>query len=65
MWCKYCDPEFYVVYGLCKNCGRQCEPPSFQPEADTIDKYYELVSDWNKGRDLGAEYARRMRNDED
>jgi hypothetical protein len=21
--CPHCDPEYYVVYGICKDCGRQ------------------------------------------
>lgn len=24
--CKFCDPDFVVLYGVCKKCGRKGEP---------------------------------------
>ena len=26
-YCKWCDPELFVIYGCCHNCKRQCNPP--------------------------------------
>lgn len=36
--CEYCDPEFYVIYGNCPLCQRECEPPL--QKIDGIDYWY-------------------------
>ncbi len=64
MHCNYCDPKFFVIYGFCKNCGRQCEPPLFDPNGSVgILDYDELRKKWNQERaDLILDAMRRNEN---
>ena len=28
-YCSHCNPELFVLYGYCTNCGKRCYPPLF------------------------------------
>lgn len=50
MYCNYCDPKFFIIYGFCGNCQRRCQPPLFDKETMNILDYEELKKNWNKER---------------
>ena len=51
MYCNYCDPKFFVIYGFCSNCKRRCEPPLFNPKGNiSILDHEEMRRNWNKER---------------
>lgn len=49
IYCRYCDPKYYVVYGFCFNCKRRCQPPSlFDPwDGNTLEEWDETRRKWN------------------
>jgi hypothetical protein len=67
MWCNYCDPKFFVIYGFCRNCNRRCEPPPFDPIGDvSLKDWLEMRINWNAERaDLILDAMRRTEDQED
>lgn len=64
MWCNYCDPKYFIVYGFCVNCGRRCQPPLFDPRKDDAIEWDKMRTEWNKERaDLVLDSMRRMPNE--
>ncbi len=50
-WCDYCDPEYFIIYGICKECGRRCEPPLFDPNGDVdFFDHLRMAEKWNEER---------------
>jgi hypothetical protein len=66
MWCNYCDPKHFVIYGFCDNCKRRCEPPLFDPSGDiSLPDWHEFRRKWNQERsDFMTDVIRRMPQDE-
>lgn len=31
-YCSHCNPELFVLYGYCMNCGKRCHIPLFDPK---------------------------------
>ena len=62
MYCNYCDPKFFVIYGFCKNCQRRCEPPLYNPNGNiSILDHEEMRKNWNKDRaDLILDAMRKI-----
>jgi hypothetical protein len=51
-YCNLCNPEFFVVYGICTNCKRICEPPLWYEglcDFKDYDKFREL---WNGSKNF-------------
>jgi hypothetical protein len=61
MWCNYCDPKFFFVFGFCKNCNRRCEPPLYDYENDAdLHAWFRMREEWNMLRnDVYADERRR------
>ena len=30
-YCSHCNPECFVLYGYCTNCGKRCHSPLYDP----------------------------------
>ena len=60
-WCDYCDPKYFVIYGLCTNCKRRCEPPLYDPHGEvSINDWSKMRHSWNQERsDLIIDAIRR------
>ena len=65
IWCKYCDPKYFVIYGFCNNCKRRCEPLLFDVnEKKSILDWEAMRRKWNTERaDLIIDVIRRMENE--
>ena len=51
MYCSYCDPKFFIVYGYCGVCRRRCFPPLYDPYGTiSMLDYEEFRKRWNAER---------------
>lgn len=66
VWCNYCDPKYFVIYGFCGNCKRRCEPPLLYPKGTVhVSDYEEFRRKWNEERsDLFMDAMRRTSNED-
>ena len=66
MYCNYCDPKFFVIYGFCRNCSRRCEPPVFDPIGSiSLEDWLKMRRNWNMERaDLMLDAIRRTDQEE-
>lgn len=51
MICNQCDPNYFIVYGYCRSCGRKCKAPLFDPTGDIpLENHLEMVKEWQKNK---------------
>ncbi len=57
--CQYCDPEKYVVYGICKACGNEINPSLIDfTQESFMDKFRRMSKDLQKNYKMKDFHAR-------